>query len=262
MKIIAITGFNSFIGSNFYKKYKNKYKIIKYKKDINNYPLINEFIKKNNFDYFVHLAAVSRSNSIKNNKKCMKTNYYSLKKIINYLKKKKNNILFIFMSTSHVYAPTTKNIKENFKRKTSSVYGLSKMLSENYISKNYVNYCILRLFNVYGKGQKKGYFIPDVIDKIKQKKTIVINNSKRDFININEVLRILDYIISKNIRGIYNVGSGRSYYLNKIIKILGAKLKIRPYIKIHKKNDSIISDNSLIKKSGYKFLKNERYLNI
>ena len=45
MKIIAITGFNSLIGREFYKKYKKKYKIIKYRKDINNHLLINEFIK-------------------------------------------------------------------------------------------------------------------------------------------------------------------------------------------------------------------------
>jgi hypothetical protein len=62
--------------------------------------------------------------------------------------------------------------------------------------------------------------------------------------------------------GVFNVGTGKSYYLNKIIKILGSKLRIEPCIKIQKKNDRIVSDISLIKKSGYKFSKNAKYFNI
>ena len=48
--------------------------------------------------------------------------------------------------------------------------------------------------------------------------------------------------------GVFNVGTAKSYYLNKIIKILGSKLRIKPCIKIQKKNDRIVSDISLIKK--------------
>ena len=68
--------------------------------------------------------------------------------------------------------------------------------------------------------------------------------------------------VGKNMNGVFNVGTGKSYYLNKIIKILGSKLRIKPCIKIQKKNDRIVSDISLIKKSGYKFSKNAEYFNI
>jgi len=43
MKIIVINGFNSFIGKHFYRKYKKKYKIIKYKEDINNLQKLKSF---------------------------------------------------------------------------------------------------------------------------------------------------------------------------------------------------------------------------
>ena len=40
MKHILISGYNSFIGNYFYKKYKKKYKITYYKEDILGMPII------------------------------------------------------------------------------------------------------------------------------------------------------------------------------------------------------------------------------
>ena len=45
MKHICITGYNSFIGKNFYKKYKNAFKILPYKKNINNLNEIKRFFQ-------------------------------------------------------------------------------------------------------------------------------------------------------------------------------------------------------------------------
>ena len=73
MKIIVINGFNSFIGKHFYRKYKKKYKIIKYKEDINNLQKLKSFTNKNNFDYFIHFAALSRLKCDSNKSKCKKT---------------------------------------------------------------------------------------------------------------------------------------------------------------------------------------------
>ena len=47
MKIVCIDGFNSYLGQNFYNKYKKKYKIIKFKSDINNIKELENFINKN-----------------------------------------------------------------------------------------------------------------------------------------------------------------------------------------------------------------------
>ena len=46
MKIICIDGFNSYLAKNFYNKYKKKYKIIKFKSDINNTNELKKFILK------------------------------------------------------------------------------------------------------------------------------------------------------------------------------------------------------------------------
>ena len=43
MKIVCIDGFNSYVGHNFYNKYKKNYKILKFKSDINNINKLNKF---------------------------------------------------------------------------------------------------------------------------------------------------------------------------------------------------------------------------
>ena len=52
MKHILISGYNSFIGNYFYKKYKKKYKITYYKEDINNISKFKLFTKKKKNRFF------------------------------------------------------------------------------------------------------------------------------------------------------------------------------------------------------------------
>ena len=47
MKTVAVNGYKSYIGKNFHKYYKKKYKIIYYKDDINNLSKFKLFVKKN-----------------------------------------------------------------------------------------------------------------------------------------------------------------------------------------------------------------------
>ena len=60
MKHICITGYNSFIGKNFYKKYKNAFKILPYKKNINNLNEIKRFIQNKKITHLVNFAGLSR----------------------------------------------------------------------------------------------------------------------------------------------------------------------------------------------------------
>ena len=47
MEVVGIDGYNSYIANNFINKYKKKYKIYKFKHDINNIKKLRKFIKKN-----------------------------------------------------------------------------------------------------------------------------------------------------------------------------------------------------------------------
>ena len=259
MKIICVDGFNSYLGQNFYDKYKKRYKILKFKSDINNIKELENFIDKKKISIFIRFAGLSRSNCEKNQKKCYRTNYEANKKFVNYIKTKK--IKFIFLSTSHVYKSTNKKINENFETKPLNIYGKYKLKSENYIRKHLKDFLILRVFNIYGPNQPKGYFFSDIQEKIKSKQEILINDSYRDFIHVNEVSRFLNFSLKKNLKGIFNLGSGKSLSLQKIIKMISNKLKVPCKITKYNKTDKIVSSNNLVRKIGFQ-IKNEENFNI
>tara|TARA_B100000795_G_scaffold69057_1_gene48032 strand:+ start:948 stop:1727 length:780 start_codon:yes stop_codon:yes gene_type:complete len=255
MLIIGIDGFNSYVAKNFYNKYKRKYKIYKFKSDINNINKLKDFINEKKISIFIRVAGLSRSVCDTCPKKCLSTNYNANKHLVDFLKKKK--IKLIFLSSSHVYSSSIKKINEKSKINPNNRYAKYKLKSENYINKHVNNYLIIRVFNIYGKRQPKGYFISDIKEKIKNKQIISINNSYRDFIHVDEVSRFLDFSIFKDLKGIFNLGSGKSYNLADIIKIISIKMKIKFNLLINKKNDKLISDNTLVEKNGF-IVKNEK----
>ena len=66
---IVITGGNGLLGSHFKKKYTNKYNIIKYPHRIENFSKFDNWVKRRKFEFFIHFAAITRSESIKLKKK-------------------------------------------------------------------------------------------------------------------------------------------------------------------------------------------------
>ena len=261
MKHICITGYNSFIGKNFFKKYKKILKIYPYKKNINNLNEIKKFIQNKKITHLVNLAGLSRLKCEDNKSECLNTNYNSIKKIINHLNKLDKKPHFVFISTSHVYNYSKTKLNEKSKTNPKNTYAKIKLRSENYIKRNYKNYTILRLFNTYGSNQPKNYFIPDIKEKIKKGKTIHIDKSIRDFIHVSEVSKIIKFIINKNINETINVGSGKGFSLIKIIKYLSKKLKKKPILIVKSEKTKLVADNSLLKSYGFKIKINEKYTN-
>ena len=111
---IGITGGSGLLGSHFYKKFKNKFKISKYPHRIENFKKMNNWLTKNQFHYFIHFAAITKNESNKFYKSLKLINVKSTINILNSLNKNNNNIkMFLFISSSHVYGYSNKNIKEN-----------------------------------------------------------------------------------------------------------------------------------------------------
>ena len=261
MKHICITGYNSFIGKNFYKKYKKTFKILLYKKNINNLNEIKKFIRNKKITHLVNFAGLSRTKCEENKIDCVNTNFKSIKKIINFFNKFNDKPHLIFISTSHVYNYSRKKLKETSKTNPKNTYSKLKLRSENYIKRYYKNYTILRIFNIYGSNQSKNYFIQDMREKIKKGRVIKIDKSIRDFIHVSEVSRVIQFIIKEKINGTINVGSGKGYSLIKIVKYLSKKLKKKPILIVKKKITKLVADISLLKSYGFKTKINEKYIN-
>ena len=259
MKVIGIDGYNSYIANNFINKYKKKYKIYKFREDINNLKKLKTFIKQKQITVFIRCAGLSRTKCENNKSVCNKTNYKANQNLIDYLKI--NKIKLIFLSSCHVYKISSKKIKESSIKKPNSLYGKLKLKSENYLRKNLSNFLIIRLFNIHGKDQPNGFFLTDIKKKIVKEKEIKIHNSYRDFISIKNVIKFLNFSIENDIKGIFNLGSGKSYSLIKIIKKISKKVKKKPILKINNKKDYLISDNAKLKKIRFELI-NEKNFNI
>ena len=282
MKIL-ITGVAGFIGSNVAKYFilnghnvfgiddlsnghtKNIPEDVEFiKGDLSNQDIKNKLPLK--CDYILHLAGQSSGEiSFDDPIYDIRTNAESTLLLLKFALKN-DCYRFIYAGTMSVYGIKPDHpVDEKETCMPQSFYGVAKLASEHYmrIYQQYgINSTSLRLFNVYGKNQPSGYFISDMSDKIKNNQTIKIDKSIRDFVNVNTVSRVINFIIMNDILGIINVGSGRGYSLKSIINQIGVKLKMKPLLIVLNKKTKIVADLKLLKEKGFKFKQNEKNLNI
>jgi UDP-glucose 4-epimerase len=134
---------------------------------------------------------------------------------------KKLKTFIYFSSGGTIYGDIGKfNLKEEDKKKPISAYGLSKLISEDYIqffaNKAHYNTIILRPANVYGRYHnlvKPQGIIGYALNAILNSKSIdLFGEGKvyRDFIHVNDVASAADSLLSKHNNpqfDVYNVGS-------------------------------------------------------
>lgn len=233
MDKILITGESGFIGNELKKYLKNNFEIVPFgrlmKKDITK----KEDFKGLEADVVIHLASVLRGEP----EKMLKTNINGTINVLEFCKE--NNSKMIFSSSCAVYGNAQSPIKEDFPLNPINCNGLAKKIEENickFYNKQFnIDCTILRLFNVYGPGQKKGFIIPDIIAQIKQRE-IVLGNPypKRDYVYMGDVVKAICKSIQLEGFNIINIGSGKSYSVRNIAeRISKKKIKFRDETKIN-----------------------------
>ena len=263
-KTILITGGNGVLGSYFYNKYKKNYKIISFTHRLEQFNKLEKWIKNNTFDYFIHFAAVT-SRKKENYSKINLINKVLPIKILKFFRKNsiKNFRYFLFISSSHVYGYYKNKILETNQRKPFNEYGDTKKKVEDYILKNrkLFNFKIgiARIFNFTSDKQSLGHFIPDIYQKIKEKKNLVDLNNNRDFIHIDDVARSLELMIKKKFDSPLNICSGVKTNLISLSRKLNLMTFKKNIIFKNSKNklkQDICGNNTLLKKLGLKKFKN------
>lgn len=84
----------------------------------------------------------------------------------------------------------------------------------------------------------------------KKKITFENMNHYRDFLSTSDIVSVIDKLRIKNKEGIYNIGSGKKFYLKNIAKIFNKQKKILLF-KDHFKTNYLISNNNKIKKLNW-----------
>ena len=99
---------------------------------------------------------------------------------------------------------------------------MAEQLCINYHKDYQLNCTILRPFNIYGPGQKKDFLIPSIVRQIKENNKIMLKDPapKRDFIYVTDVIRALIKAANYKKFGIFNIGYGKSYSVQQVVKNL------------------------------------------
>ena len=112
---------------------------------------------------------------------------------------------------------------------------------------NNISYNWVRIFYVYGSGQKKSSLIPSLIEKQKKNKTVKLNNpnAKQDFVYIKDVISVIKLLIFDKKSFELNLGSGKLVKIKYIKDIIDSLMSNKS---INYKSEMNITDNILIKK--------------
>lgn len=265
----GITGWSGVLGIAIRKEL--NYRFIPFKGRIENKKNIYRWIKNNNFDLIIHLAAVVPTIIVNNNfNKANKINYDGTKNIVDAILKYKPNLKwFFFSSTSHVYKlkKIFKKIDEKSTTFPPTKYGLTKLRAENYIvnklNNTAVRHCIGRIFSFSAINQKQPYLIPSLINKIKESKDICINfkdlNHYRDFLSLKKICTAINILRKNKATGIYNIASGNPFLLEDIAKYISKKFNKKYKFKKNKKT-FLIGNIDKLNKLG--FSSNENFYKI
>lgn len=238
--MILISGSSGFIGSNLKKKLnlnKIKFRTVK-----------TSNLKKKNKSFFKGVKCFIHLGFNFYKHKTTQQKDYNLS-IIKFLINKAEtcNFKIIFASTaSYKYRGKKKIITK--KIYPFDLYSLSKINCEKLLNNSFRNkktdITILRIFNVYGNNQSKGWLIPDLIHKFSSRlnKSIKLINylNTRDFVHVDDVCRAIIKSLNLNGLNILNIGSSKDIKIITVAKLISKELKSKK---------KIILSNALSKKN-------------
>lgn len=223
---IIITGASGFIGRRVTERLKKDYEIIDFSIESGKDILNEKDFQGLNADYVIHLAALNKSEDVR---RMFEVNVKGTLNVLEFCKK--NSVKMIFTSSIAVYG-LGQNLKEENALKPISFYGCTKLLGERlceFYKRQYgVNCSILRISNIYGPGQGKGYVIYDALSQINNEKIILKNPfPKRDFIYVDDVVEAIVKCLPLNGLEILNIGSGQSNSVREIAEKMSTNVEFK-----------------------------------
>ncbi|MFB0563666.1 MAG: GDP-mannose 4,6-dehydratase [Candidatus Lokiarchaeia archaeon] len=188
-------------------------------------------------DRIFHLAGLTFDpDSYQSPEKFYVTNVFGTINLLEAVKQLGINPLIHIACSSAEYGLILENenpVTENSHFRPISPYGISKlaqdMVGHQYHSNHRLKIIRTRAFNVTGPGEKENFVCSSfarqiaLIERDKQEATIYVGNlnSKRDFVDIRDVVKAYWLALDKGISGeVYNLCSGKAYSIGEMLNIL------------------------------------------
>ena len=185
------------------------------------------------FDYIYHYGAINgTTNFYERPNEVLKTNFVSDLNVFEFASQCPNLKRIVYASSSEVVSDDpTSPVAENTDITIKNIhnarwsYRLAKITSENYLSNSTLPYVMLRYFNVYGENSKKGHFLGDQIDKIKNGIFTVIGAQEtRSFCHVSDAIRASIYVAETVNRELVNIGNDREITIGNAVQVIAAEL--------------------------------------
>lgn len=216
---ILITGIAGMLGSNIAYLLREKHFVFGI--DMNNFLMdkvkcfnasaldveaVVEIIKDYHIDALIHCAALVNVDACEENPGYANALNYSMTKNLHYLCKL-YGVKMVFISTDAVYAGNKNGLNtEDDQAAPISVYGKTKLEAENAVLRDPLS-LVLRT-NMYGFNYRpKSSFGEWVVQELTKEKTLnMFYDVKFSPILVNDLVKIIDLCLEKNLSGLYNIG--------------------------------------------------------
>jgi nucleoside-diphosphate-sugar epimerase len=199
-----------------------------YNQDIRDPQLVDKLIDL--YDCIIHLAAITALPDCESGvSDTIHTNVAGTANIMECARKW-NVPHVIFASTSAIYENNKEQIfTENLEVNPRLWYSLSKKMAEEVCESYRINYGMnittLRFFNVFGPRQdihrKNPPLLNYLVREIKQGKQPVLHSTgeqARDYIHVDDVVKLIDLCLEKKPNDTFNVCTGSLLSVNQIVK--------------------------------------------
>ncbi len=221
---VVLFGKNGFIAKDLIKSLKKEniktFSISKKEIDLlklNSIKKINSIINDNDTVVFISAKAPVK------NIQMFYDNITMIKNFIEGIKDKSINHL-IYISSDAVYSDTKKKINENSKTSPESLHGLMHLIRENLLNSFQKNISIIRPTLIFGHNDPhNGYGPNQFIRLVKNNSDVVLfgkGEEKRDHIWVEDLSKILIFVIKNRVLGKLNATTGKTMSFNEIAKII------------------------------------------
>jgi nucleoside-diphosphate-sugar epimerase len=185
------------------------------------------------FDYIYHYGAINgTTNFYERPNEVLVNNFVSDINVFEFASLCPNLIRLVYASSSEVVSDDpTSPVAENTDITIKNIhnarwsYRLAKVTSENFLVNSKLPYVMLRYFNVYGENSKKGHFLGDQIDKIKNKIFTVIGSQEtRSFCHVSDAIRASIWVAENINRELVNIGNDREITIGDAVQVIATEL--------------------------------------
>lgn len=230
MNKVLVTGSTGVLGTRLVESLNSSFNEVEsFSGDITDLEVIRSNLSEHaDITHLFHLAAVVPTDEVSRNfSHALNVNAYATGLLLSSLIESDLNPWFCYISSSHVYEPSSTPLREDSCIDPSSAYGLTKYLGEinlNALSASYAGSIVIaRVFSYYDELQRESFLYPVWANRLQSwdgesELEVFGGDSVRDFSHATDVVRHLENLMRNEVCGVVNIGSGHSQKVVDFLK--------------------------------------------